>query len=124
MLLTDMLRIVRSLHMRREWFAGAAPIQCFCVICRGADVDRLHSDESDRRIGHNHNVVNLDSLHSSYVGLSASAPLRAAHCGPTRFRVLWTPTRSWSRTSAAASPWTPFSRRSGRRRPSGHGGRG
>lgn len=73
MLLTDMLRIVRSLHMRREWFAGAAPIQCFCVICRGADVDRLHSDESERRIGHNHNVVNLDGLYSSYVGLSTAA---------------------------------------------------
>ncbi|MDI9629044.1 MAG: glycoside hydrolase family 3 C-terminal domain-containing protein [Acidobacteriota bacterium] len=76
-----MLRIVRSLHMRREWFAGAAPIQCFCVICRGADVDRLHSDESDRRIGHNHNVVNLDSLYSSYVGLSASAPLLRGRMG-------------------------------------------
>ena len=73
MLLTDMLRIVRSLHMRREWFASAAPIQCFCVICRGADVDRLHYDESERRIGHNHNVVNLDSLYSPYVGLHASA---------------------------------------------------
>ncbi|GAA3640636.1 hypothetical protein GCM10022200_25410 [Microbacterium awajiense] len=73
MLLTDMLRIVRSLYMRREWFAGAAPIQCFCVICRGADVDRLHWDESERRIGHNHNVVNLDGLYSSYVGLGISA---------------------------------------------------
>jgi hypothetical protein len=68
-----MLRIVRSLHMRREWFAGAAPIRCFCLICRGADVDRLHSYEADRRIGHNHNVVNLDGLYSSYVGLSTSA---------------------------------------------------
>ncbi|WP_068482636.1 hypothetical protein [Pseudoclavibacter helvolus] len=73
MLLTDMLRIVRSVHMRREWFAGMAPIQCFCVICRGADVDRLYEDESERRIGHNHNVVSLDGLYSSYVGLSTSA---------------------------------------------------
>ncbi|WP_091227899.1 hypothetical protein [Microbacterium sp. 3J1] len=73
MLLTDMLRIVRSTHMRREWFASTAPIQCFCVICRGAGVDRLHEDPADRRTGHNHNVVNLDSLYSSYVGLSSSA---------------------------------------------------
>lgn len=73
MLLTDMLRIVRSTHMRREWFASATPIQCFCVICRGADVDRLHEDPAERRTGHNHNVVNLDSLYSSYVGLGTAA---------------------------------------------------
>lgn len=73
MLLTDMLRFVRSTHMRREWFAGVAPIQCFCVICRGADVDRLHEDEVERRVGHSHNVVNLDSLYSRYVGLSVPA---------------------------------------------------
>lgn len=72
MLLTDMLRFVRSTHMRREWFAGVPSIQCFCVICRGADVDRLQWDESERRIGHNHNVVNIDSLYSSYVGLSTA----------------------------------------------------
>ena len=72
MLLPDMLRIVRSTHMRREWFASVTPIQCFCVICGGADVDRLHEDEAERRIGHNHNVVNLDSLYSSYVGLNAA----------------------------------------------------
>ena len=73
MLLTDMLRLVRSTHMRREWFASATPIQCFCVICRGADVDRLHEDPAERRTGHNHNVVNLDSLYSSYVGLGTAA---------------------------------------------------
>ncbi len=73
MLLPDMLRIVRSTHMRREWFAGVTPIQCLCVICNGADVDRLHENETERRTGHNHNVVNLDSLYSSYVGLSTAA---------------------------------------------------
>lgn len=73
MLLTDMLRIVRSTHMRREWFASATPIQCFCVICRGTDVARLHEDPAERRTGHNHNVVNLDSLYSSYVGLGTAA---------------------------------------------------
>lgn len=69
MLITDMLRFVRSTHMRREWFAGVASIQCFCVICRGQDIDRLHGEEAERRIGHNHNVVAVDNLYSSYVGL-------------------------------------------------------
>lgn len=73
MLLPDMLRIVRSTRMRREWFAGATSIRCFCVICGGADVDRLYENGMDRRTGHNHNVVNLDSLYSPYVGLSTSA---------------------------------------------------
>lgn len=70
MFIPDMLRFVRSTHMRREWFAGASPIHCFCDICRGAALDRLHGEVPDRRIGHNHNVVSIDNLFSSYVGLS------------------------------------------------------
>lgn len=70
MLITDMLRFVRSTHMRREWFANATSIKCFCIICRGDDIDRLH--ESERRIGHNHNVVAIDNLYSSYLGLDAA----------------------------------------------------
>ncbi|MFB7844001.1 hypothetical protein [Microbacterium sp. NPDC056052] len=66
MLITDMLRFVRSTHMRRIWFASAASIQCFCVICRGADIDRLHGEPHERRLGHNHNVVTIDHLYSSY----------------------------------------------------------
>lgn len=69
MLLTDMLKFVRSTHMRRDWFAGVASIKCFCVICRGEDLDRLYESEDERRIGHNHNVVAVDNLFSSYIGL-------------------------------------------------------
>ncbi|PPF64717.1 hypothetical protein C5E16_14250 [Clavibacter michiganensis] len=69
MLLTDMLRFVRSTHMRREWFAGVKPIQCFCIVCGGADLDRLHGSEAERRLGHNHNVVAVDNLYSSYVSV-------------------------------------------------------
>ncbi|MDQ1074804.1 hypothetical protein [Microbacterium sp. SORGH_AS_0969] len=69
MMITDMLRIVRSTHMRRDWFAGVNPIHCFCSICRGEALDRLHGEEPERRIGHNHNVVSLDSLYSLYIDL-------------------------------------------------------
>lgn len=69
MMITDMLRIVRSTHMRRDWFAGATPIHCFCSVCRGEALDRLHGEEFERRIGHNHNVVAVDSLYSSYIDL-------------------------------------------------------
>ena len=72
MMLTDMLRFVRSTYMRRAWFPNAASIQCFCAVCRGADVDRLHGSDAERRIGHNHNVVALDTLFSSYIGLSTA----------------------------------------------------
>lgn len=72
MLITDMLRFVRSTHMRRVWFANAVSIQCFCVICRGADIDRLHGEPDDRRTGHNHNVVAIDNLFSSYLHLDES----------------------------------------------------
>lgn len=72
MLITDMLRFVRSTHMRREWFPNAASIKCFCVICRGDDLDRLHGSEDERRIGHNHNVVAVDNLFSSYVNLDGA----------------------------------------------------
>ena len=72
MLLGDMLRFVRSTYMRRVWFPSVSSIQCFCVICRGADVDRLHGSDPERRIGHNHNVVAIDELFSSYVGLNAA----------------------------------------------------
>jgi len=65
----DMLRFVRSTHMRRDWFAGVAALQCFCTVCRGQDVDRLHGSNPERVIGHNHNVVAVDSLYSTYVGL-------------------------------------------------------
>lgn len=69
MLITDMLRIVRSTHMRRDWFAGVTPIHCVCSVCRGEAVDRLHGEESERRIGHAHNVVSIDNLYSSYANL-------------------------------------------------------
>ena len=72
MLLTDMLRFVRSTYLRRVWFPNVTSIQCFCVICRGADIDRLHGSDAERRIGHNHNVVALDTLFSSYIGLSTA----------------------------------------------------
>lgn len=72
MLITDMLRFVRSTHMRREWFPNAASIKCFCVICRGDDLDRLHGSEDERRIGHNHNVVAVDNLFSSYRNLDGA----------------------------------------------------
>lgn len=72
MFLTDMLRFVRSTYMRREWFANATSIKCFCMICRGSDVDRLHGEETDRREGHTHNVVAIDSLFSGYVGLDTA----------------------------------------------------
>lgn len=70
MFIPDMLRFVRSTHMRREWFAGSSPIHCFCDICRGEALDRLHGEDPDRCIGHNHNVVSLDNMYSSYVGLN------------------------------------------------------
>ncbi len=69
MLIADMLRFVRSTHMRRDWFAGAAAIQCFCVVCRGQEVDRLHGSNPERVIGHNHNVVAIDDLYSKYMDL-------------------------------------------------------
>ncbi|GIT78496.1 hypothetical protein LLS1_01650 [Leifsonia sp. LS1] len=72
MLITDMLRFVRSTHMRREWFPNAASIKCFCVICRGDDLDRLHGSEEERRIGHNHNVVAVDNLFSGYLNLDGA----------------------------------------------------
>lgn len=71
MLLTDMLKFVRSTHMRREWFAGVTSIQCFCLICRGDDLDRLHGTHPERCIGHNHNVVSVDNLYSTFVNLDA-----------------------------------------------------
>lgn len=72
MLITDMLKFVRSTHMRREWFPNVASIKCFCVICRGEDLDRLHGSEDERRIGHNHNVVAVDNLYSSYLNLDTA----------------------------------------------------
>lgn len=72
MLITDMLRFVRSTHMRREWFPNATPIRCSCTICGGDDLDRLHGSEDERRIGHNHNVVAVDNLFSSFVGLNTA----------------------------------------------------
>jgi hypothetical protein len=73
MFVEDMLRFVRSTHMRRDWFAGASAIQCFCVVCRGQEIDRLHGSNAERAIGHLHNVVAIDSLYSMYVGLDGAA---------------------------------------------------
>jgi hypothetical protein len=73
MLLADMLRFVRSTYMRRTWFAGAAPIQCFCVVCIGQDIDRLHGSDTERNIGHSHNVHAIDDLFSGYHGLGETA---------------------------------------------------
>lgn len=73
MLITDMLRFVRSTHMRRDWFAGATPISCFCGICGGQDIDRLHGSDAERFIGHSHNVEAIDNLYSGYIGLSPVA---------------------------------------------------
>lgn len=70
MLIDDMLRFVRSTHMRREWFAGATPIVCFCAICRGSDLDRLHGSNAERGIGHRHNVIGVDTLFSAHQGLT------------------------------------------------------
>lgn len=72
MLLGDMLRFVRSTYMRRTWFPSVSSIRCFCVICNGDDIDRLHGSETERRIGHNHNVVAIDELFSSYIGLNTA----------------------------------------------------
>ena len=73
MLIPDMLRFVRSTHMRREWFAAASSIQCFCDVCRGQELDRLHGSEAERFIGHSHNVVSIDNMYSSHVGLGQTA---------------------------------------------------
>lgn len=69
MLLTDMMRFTRSTMMRREWFANATPILCFCAACNGQSVARLHGNDADRLLGHQHNVLALDELYSGYRGL-------------------------------------------------------
>ncbi|POH66411.1 hypothetical protein C3B59_08275 [Cryobacterium zongtaii] len=73
MFIPDMLRFARSTHMRREWFAGTTSIQCFCVVCRGQDLDRLHGSNAERDVGHMHNVVSIDDLYSSHIGLGLPA---------------------------------------------------
>jgi hypothetical protein len=73
MLIPDMLRFARSTHMRREWFAATASIKCFCVVCHGQDLDRLHGSNAEREVGHAHNVVNVDNLYSSHIGLDLPA---------------------------------------------------
>lgn len=73
MLVPDMLRFVRSTYMRRDWFAATASIQCFCGVCRGQELDRLHGSNPERYIGHSHNVVSIDNLFSSHIGLSSVA---------------------------------------------------
>jgi len=72
MMIADMLRIVRSTHMRRQWFPAVTPIHCFCSVCRGEALDRLHGDERERRVGHDHNVVSIDHLYSPYIDLDES----------------------------------------------------
>jgi hypothetical protein len=77
MLIGDMLRFVRSKHMRRQWFAEAPPMRCYCMVCRGADIDRLYGEESDRVIGHQHNVLEIGRLFSA-IGQLPPNQLRAA----------------------------------------------
>jgi len=69
MLVGDMLRFVRSTHMRRVWFADADPFECLCGICRGEAIDRLHGPE-DRTEGHLHNMLELGRLHATTLGLT------------------------------------------------------
>ncbi|GAB3400654.1 hypothetical protein GCM10027515_08750 [Schumannella luteola] len=70
MLIADMLRFVRSTHMRREWFAAVHGINCFCDICRGAAIDRLHGSNAERELGHLHGMEEVGRIHSTMVGLS------------------------------------------------------
>lgn len=68
-LIADMLRFVRSKEMRRHWFAEAEPFACFCPVCRGREIDRLHHSTADRAEGHLHNVAEIARLHAGTVGL-------------------------------------------------------
>ncbi|MFF2243299.1 hypothetical protein ACFVTM_03855 [Arthrobacter sp. NPDC058130] len=77
MLIGDILRFTRSKHMRRHWFAEAPPIRCFCMVCRGDDIDRLYGDQADRIIGHQHNVLEIGRLFS-VVGHLPPAQMRSA----------------------------------------------
>lgn len=79
MLVGDMLRFVRTKHMRRNWFAEADPFVCFCPICNGRDIDRLFGTPADRTIGHMHNVIEIGRLHDATLGLT-----------PTQLRAEWT----------------------------------
>lgn len=69
-LIADMLRFVRSKEMRRHWFAEAEPFVCFCPVCRGREIDRLHHTSADRTEGHLHNVAEIARLHAGTVGMN------------------------------------------------------
>lgn len=72
MLIPDMLRIVRSTEMRKKWFVSAPPLDCFCIVCGGAPIDRLHESTSERAAGHRHNVLGLERLASILLGTPQS----------------------------------------------------
>ncbi|MDN4641850.1 hypothetical protein QCD70_16495 [Agreia sp. PsM10] len=76
MLIPDMLRIVRSTEMRKKWFVSAPPMDCFCRICGGSPIDRLHESTAERAAGHRHNVVGIERLASIMLG--TPRPQRAA----------------------------------------------
>lgn len=72
MLIPDMLRIVRSTEMRRKWFISAPPMDCFCMVCGGAPIDRLHESTPERAAGHRHNVLSIERLASTLLGTPQS----------------------------------------------------
>jgi hypothetical protein len=72
MLIPDMLRIVRSTEMRRKWFISAPPMDCSCMVCGGAPIDRLHESTAERAAGHRHNVLGIERLASTLLGTAQS----------------------------------------------------
>jgi hypothetical protein len=72
MFIGDLLRFVRSTHMRRVWFANAQPFACMCDVCGGAPIDRLHGSAGERVLGHRHNVIEIGQIHNPLIGMSTT----------------------------------------------------
>lgn len=72
MFIGDLLRFVRSTHMRRVWFANAHPFLCMCAVCGGAQIDRLHGSNRERALGHRHNIIEVGEIHNPLIGMSTT----------------------------------------------------
>lgn len=68
MLIGDILQFMPSKLMRRSWFVSVPPLSCFCMICKGDAISRLSEIPSDRILGHQHNVLEIDRIFSQFLG--------------------------------------------------------
>ncbi len=63
MLLGNLLRYIKSSHLRRL-FASITPPTCPCGACKGRAIDRLSASDADRLQGHLHDMLEMQSLHA------------------------------------------------------------